>query len=316
LFLQLTFIFSKSTSKHRNKFPKSPDNDEENTIKIFTEEEIIQILKSNIPDIENIFDRTGSVPVSEFIISTYSNGLPLFASNPTVQQHTIKGLRFVFHKVVNLPDKTKQSILKRITDAYTACQMEQGRIIDSLYGQLSGRDKSFKDQLLSIVDIQKEQILNQIVNHRNPDAWQTTDDFPEQQIPHLQSSYCLAVGHQLGLRGVKSSQLDNFKTILTESQTKDILEDFQQRFSVPDLIQTIVNDINQQDPNAERLINCDSLSKWITENSQSLILDPHDIFYDEEKEKEYNGKPNEENKYRPFINEDVARDLLFSVFLF
>jgi len=307
--LQSFFLSPQSSTEHSH---KSPEED----IKTFSEDEIYQFLKDNIPDIENIFDRTGSVPVSEYIISTYTNGLPLFASNPTVQKHTINGLRFIFHKALTLPDKSRHGLLKRITDAYTACQMEQGRIIDSLYGQLSGRDKSLRDQLLSIVDIQKEQILNQIVNHRNPNAWQTSDDFPEQQVPHIQSSYCIAIGNQLGLRGVKSSQLDNFKTILTETQTNEIIEDFHQRFSFPDLLQTLVNDINQQDANAERLINRDSLTKWIGENKEALILSQHDIYYDEEKAILYNGKPNEENKYLPFINEAVARDLLFSVFLF
>jgi len=266
--------------------------------------------------VENIWDRTGSVPVHKYIWSTYERGLPLFGANQNLQQHTIDGMRFIFYKVGSLPDKSKLNIFKRLTDAYTACQMEQGRVIDSIYGQLTGRDKSFKDQLLTIVDIQKEQVLNQIVNHRNPNAWQTGDDFPEQQIPHIQSSYCIAVGPQLGLRGVKSAQLDTFKKTIPEKDVQEIIEEFKQRFSISDLLQTLVNDINQQDPNAERLINLESLSKWITDNASSLIFEPHDIFYDEDKAGLYTGKPTEENKYHPFINEAIARDLLFSVFLY
>jgi hypothetical protein len=31
--------------------------------------------------------------------------------------------------------------MARLVDAFTACQAEQGRVIDALYGLISGRDK-------------------------------------------------------------------------------------------------------------------------------------------------------------------------------
>lgn len=46
-------------------------------------------------------------------------------------------------------------VMGRLVDAYTACQAEQGRVIDALYGILSGRDKGLKVSLtpLSILDL-------------------------------------------------------------------------------------------------------------------------------------------------------------------
>lgn len=46
-------------------------------------------------------------------------------------------------------------VMGRLVDAYTACQAEQGRVIDALYGILSGRDKGLKVSLIppSILDV-------------------------------------------------------------------------------------------------------------------------------------------------------------------
>jgi len=134
-------------------------------------------------------DRTGSVPVCQYIASTYTSGLPIFQSNSSVQQHTIQSLRYVIYKATTLPDAPKKQLLRRLAEAFTACQMEQGRVIDSLYGSLTGREKSFREQILNMVDIQKEQVMNQLINHFNPLAWKTGDDNPQGQLPHIQSSY-------------------------------------------------------------------------------------------------------------------------------
>jgi len=268
-----------------------------------------------------MLDRTGSVPVSTYIKSTYENGLPLFEANPTVQQHTIKALRVIFHKGVKVTDKGKKQIFKRLAEAYSACQMEQGRVIDSLYGTLTGRDKSFKDQILNLVDIQKEQVLNQLVNLKNPNAWRTSDDFPEQQVPHIQSSYCVAIGPKLGLRGIKSAQLDNFCVPLEPHVTRELETMFKKLFSVSDLVNTIVSDINQQEAEAERLISREALAKWASEvgesNNQILLpgFDSHGIFFDEERLKEYDGAPKEENKYQIYLNRKVALEILIRLFL-
>lgn len=57
-----------------------------------------------------------------------------------------------------------------------------------------GRDKSFRDQVLMVVDVQKELVLENLVNKLNPTAWKQGDDIPQKQVPHITSSYRIAVG--------------------------------------------------------------------------------------------------------------------------
>jgi len=111
------------------------------------ESDITKLFTDNIPGISSMMDRTGSTPVCQYIVSTYNNGLPIFKSNPAVQQHTIHSLKYVIYKASTFPDRPKKQVLRRLAEAFTACQMEQGRVIDSLYGSLSGREKSFRDQV-------------------------------------------------------------------------------------------------------------------------------------------------------------------------
>jgi len=76
-----------------------------------------------------------------------------------------------------------------------------------------------------------------------------------------------------------------------------------------------VNDVNQQDAEAERLINRELMAKWASEMSESCGFDSHDIFYDEERAKDYEGAPKEENKYHVFLNKKVALEVLVHLFL-
>jgi hypothetical protein len=43
-------------------------------------------------------------------------------------------------------------------------------------------------------------------------------------------------------------------------------------------------------------------------------FDPHSIYYDPEVRTGYVGEPAKENKYQPFLNKDVALDMLLRVF--
>jgi hypothetical protein len=278
-------------------------------------DQIAKLLQDNVEGLHSMMDRTGSMPVVHYIVSTYHTGLPLFEGNMGVQQHTIKAIRYILHKSAGLPEKIRKSSLRRLAEAYTACQMEQGRVIDSLYGSLSGRDKSFKEQILSLVDIQKEQVLNQIVNRFNPNAWKTGDDNPRGQVPHIQSTYCAEIGTKLGLRGTKAAKLDQNKCQLDPTSVMHLEESFRRLFLIGELINTLIADVNQQDPNAERLINRQSLTQWAGDQSQNNNFHGHAIFFDEEKASEWNGKPTVENQYQPFLNHKVALSILEHLFL-
>jgi len=278
--------------------------------------EITNLFIDNIPGVSSMMDRTGSVPVCQYIVSTYTSGLPIFQSNHSVQQHTIHALRYVIFKASILPDGPKKQLLRRLSEAFTACQMEQGRVIDSLYGSLSGREKSFREQILNLVDIQKEQVMNQLINHFNPKAWRTGDDNPQGQLPHIQSSYSKSFGEELGLRGYKAAKLDRDKVSISSKDRNKLISSFNTLFHMSDLIKSILADVNQQDENAERLVNRESLMKWAGDGSMNNGFQSHKIFYDETNESDYKdlGKPKEDNIYQPFLSPSVIVSLLYHLF--
>merc|ERR1711988_724154 len=118
--------------------------------------------------------------------------------------------------------------------------------LDSLFGILSGRDASFREQILAVVAEQKDRVLDQVVNLLNPIAWKQTDSNPQQQIPHIRSSYVAALGNELGLRGVEAALADYCRFQVSEAEKAAVKDTFAHLFDVDELINTIVEDINQQ----------------------------------------------------------------------
>ena len=106
--------------------------------------------------------RTGDMPVATFIVTTYTGGLPIYEGSP-VQQHTITALRGIFAAAA-AGNAGAGPALQFVAQAYQSCQAEQGRTIDAQYGRLSGRDASFKDQLLSLVDQHKSMVVQASTN--------------------------------------------------------------------------------------------------------------------------------------------------------
>jgi hypothetical protein len=290
---------------------------ENEKVKEKTSDELLEILKQNVENIDSLFDRSGATPVSHFIISTYTQGLPLFKGNTVVQNHTIHAMKMIFDKVPQLPESTRKAMFKRLAEAYTACQMEQGRVIDSLYGTVTGRDKSFKAQIFALVDMQKEQVMNQLINFYNPEAWKTSDDNPTGQIPHIQSSYCIALSGRLGLRGLKAAQLDKDAFQVHPTNIEVLQECFKRMFHIQDLVNTIINDVNQQEADADRVLDIDSLAKWAGDANNNNGFPSHSIYYDENNADDWKdlGVPTAENEYKPFLNQKVTVNILEHLFL-
>jgi hypothetical protein len=196
-------------------------------------------------------------------------------------------------------------------------------VIDSLFGEVIGRDKSLKDQLLVLVDEQKQNTLDQLTNVLHPDAWQTDDGVPSMQLPHIQNGYRIMIGENVGLRGVDAARADTFASATVSGGQAHVLETkYRDFFSVTDLASTVTGDINQQEETAERRIMLEALMKWVgeqsTDSGQTMLgpFDKHDLFYDEEQPERYNDtKPKEENMYQPFVHDELVMQILARIFL-
>lgn len=60
---------------------------------------------------------------------------------------------------------------------------------------------------------------------------------------------------------------------------------FHRLFSVRELAHTILEDINQQKPDADRVISLDTFTKWAGDNTRNNGFEMHSIFYDEDNPK-------------------------------
>lgn len=284
-------------------------------IKELNETEVRETLEKFVPNVAFMLDRTGEVPVSNYIWMSYQHGIPIYRENRAVQQHTIHALRFLFQAAITGKPPGGADALKRLAEAYQSCQAEQGRMIDTLYGKISGRDAALQDQVLALVDSFKALCLEAVVHKLNPDAAGMSDAYPHRQAPHIYSAYLLAVGEELGLRGTRAAMSDYNRPQHVNRQ--QVLEAFKEQWSIRDLAAALVADVNQQAEDAERVIGRDMLAKWAaaTAEKSDRSFNAHSIYYDEDRAEEYEGKPEEGNEYQPFLRCDVAVGVLINLFV-
>jgi len=64
-----------------------------------------------------------------------------------VLQHSRDATRFIFAAVPSLAPKARRAVLTTLAEAFQSCQAEQARVIDELFGMLSGRDKGLREQV-------------------------------------------------------------------------------------------------------------------------------------------------------------------------
>lgn len=277
---------------------------------------IAAMLRQHVPDFDSMLDRTGTTPILEYIVSTYLSGLPALRGSPEVLALNIKAIRTIFARVKDLEAADAKTHLTRLCDAFTACQAVQGRVIDSIYGQLTGRDRGFKDQLLVLVDEQKQRVLDEVTIALNPGCEEVSDAHPSRQIPHIQNGYRRAIGEQLGLRGLAQARADFNAPNIAPKIAAKVADKFRELFSMQELLNSIVGDVNQQNPQAERYIDRNALAAWANGDGKAKGFDPYRIYFNEDEADKYNdARPTEENAYQPFLHPGVALDVLATIFL-
>lgn len=193
-----------------------------------------------------------------------------------------------------LSSRERKLHLTAIVEAFTACQAEQYRVIDSIYGELSGRDQGLREQVVALLDRAKQRTFDEVTLHFHPGSEVNT------RMPHIQNRYRLELGGRLGLSGAEAARMDqHIEGQLLPKQLEEFEALFRKRFSTADFVKEIVADINQQDKQAERFIMPETLFKWAQPENyeQNLGFDSYSIFYDGDRADEYDGSPLPENLY-------------------
>lgn len=156
------------------------------SIKPLTQKQVVAVLREHVSGIDSMLDRLQQVCVTDYIWKTYQSGLPSLSASPIVLEHSKNSLRFIFDKVPDLPAAQQRSYLKMLAEAYQSCQAEQARVLDYIFGLVSGRDRGFKDQVLVLLDTVKQSTLDLVCVELNPKAGSAGDGDPTKQLPHIQ----------------------------------------------------------------------------------------------------------------------------------
>lgn len=283
--------------------------------KVLDEAAIKKLLTKTLPSESKEMSQTRDKrPVSDMVVGVYTQGL--FTLGEAVNAQVKPALHYVMHVCAGLgPDHPKRKyMLKTLLESMHDCQQVQAREILRLYGDLTNQNQTFEEQVQYFLLKQKDEAMDRFIGmyHKSCDEGHEKVQ-PWQQRAHLKSGYIDMLGDELGFEAVEAAKGDRFltevkKEILSsvwgDVDKKIILMMLKKELSVERLLIGLVADINNQSPNADRLINRDCIFSWV--KNQLSGEEAHQVFWNEEKQADYAGmtpdRPTEENKFQPFIH--------------
>mmetsp|Transcript_58367 Transcript_58367/g.173700 ORF Transcript_58367/g.173700 Transcript_58367/m.173700 type:complete len:360 (-) Transcript_58367:274-1353(-) len=280
--------------------------------------EIKRLMEASVPGVGTMLDRLGEHPVCHYMCLTYRRGLPAQAGTPKLQEYTKLALRFLVSAVSKggAHEDRRRRVCTALAEAFQACQQVQARVIDQLYGCLTGRDEGLKGQLLVLVDTLKQRALDEVTLRLHPDCLSPAVDMGR-QMPHIESAYISACGEQLGLRGVETSRIDRMKPHLSQRQLGVFLEEYSHTFSVREVVHAFVRDVNQVGEAADRAVSLDTLFAWCRQAAEDSDFDGYDVFFQAERAHVYSavgGPPPAgcaaDALQAPWLHEAVAEEIL------
>ena len=249
-------------------------------------------------------------------------------------------------------DTKRVSIVRDLAEACQDCQQVQARVILRHYGDLTSQNETFQSQLkYSLVRIKEAALQILITKYHSPFCdYDHTRVTPEHQRAHLWSGYVSLIGDAFGLDGVTAANGDRFLTKSldvirnahkqqqqqhTPSQNQQnakrfratsgwwmtdadqtlkdsLLNELSQQLCVKEWLSCLLGDINNQAPNADRILNRSCIFDWVSNNIDDQFK--HRIFYDETRRDDYSDldpkEPTQENQYEPFLSPVVLVEML------
>lgn len=285
---------------------------------MLSEKKLEKFFKSNVEGFSKLKYRQSSKSIAKFISMTYKDGMEQFKeANPGLCEHTKQALRFVLYRLgpshpTPVSDAERKQQLTKLSEAYTGCQAEQTRVIDMLYGQLSGRERTLRDQALALLDRQKDIVLEFVSMQIEPQLMATVAG------PHIQNQHRMDIGETLGLPGIEAAKLDRHSRnpLTSEGKVKAVAL-FKSNFSALEFVKNFTADVNQQDPMAERFVLPKTLFDWATRSAAEPGPSPfnqHSVLFDDEHPDLYDGQPAPGNEYSAYVHTAVALDILERLF--
>jgi len=163
-------------------------------------------------------------------------------------------------------------------------------------------------KMLSQYKIQK---LDEVVIALNPDANLVGDENPQEQPPHIRSAYLLILEEKgIEIDGKEAATVDVNKPFVDNWTANSVVKKFNELWDIDEFIQLFVNEINQKNGVSD-FVDRDKFYKWVMALPDDSKFNKHSIFYDEDKESEYDSPPSKDKtEYVPYLSFSVATNIL------
>lgn len=304
---------------------------------------ISHIVLSSLPAARDMKGERDRKPVTRMLTDIYNRGLFMHGSaNSSVNQTIIPAFRHVVGELNKMDSKDKKRVdmIQHLVEACQDCQQVQARVILRMYSDLTCKTQTLEQQLKYSLVRPKEAALHILISkYHAPDCDQSHNIIgPERQRAHLLSAYVSLIGNEFGLDGVETAKGDRFlnealavvrsvhlhgysssisSSMLSNGDSslkQSIMDELTSSLCVKEWLTDLIGDINNQSPNADRVIDRACIFSWATKNT-SLDDDlPHRIFYEESRAEEYKdldpNEPTKDNEYEPFFSPKVLVELL------
>mmetsp|Transcript_58419 Transcript_58419/g.136539 ORF Transcript_58419/g.136539 Transcript_58419/m.136539 type:complete len:393 (+) Transcript_58419:79-1257(+) len=284
---------------------------------------VSKTLALSVPGIQSMRGERGMKSVTQMISDCERQGLFMLGPPQSpVNNQVIPAIRFIFAEMTKLPANAQKRVncLTALAQAFQDCQQVQAREILRLYGDLTAQTLTFEKQLRYSLLRCKEAALDSFISQRHGRCDEDhTRVKPWQQRAHLTSGYTVIVGDEFGLDGITAAKHDRFLSqVMAEIGRVDkaeLVQLLKSSLSIEDWLRTLLADINNQTPGADRLINQDCIFKWAQEHMS--VEAAHAVFFDDARAREFDeqdpNRPSTENAYQPFLSCKVLVCILLAM---
>jgi len=308
---------------------------------------ISDILLSSLPAARDMKGERDRKPVTRMLIDIYNRGLFMHGkANSSVNQTIIPAFRHVVGELNKMDSKDKKRVdmIQHLVEACQDCQQVQARVILRMYSDLTCKTQTLEQQLKYSLVRPKEAALQILISkYHAPDCDQSHNIIgPERQRAHLLSAYVSLIGNEFGLDGVETAKGDRFlnealavtrsvhlhgysssissSMLMNNSDSslkQSIMDELTSSLCVKEWLTDLIGDMNNQSPNADRVIDRACIFSWATKNTSLDDDFPHRIFYDDARIEEYKDldpcRPTKDNEYEPFFSPKVLVELLLKM---
>mmetsp|Transcript_19028 Transcript_19028/g.36829 ORF Transcript_19028/g.36829 Transcript_19028/m.36829 type:complete len:413 (+) Transcript_19028:84-1322(+) len=265
-------------------------------------------------EVKSMRDRTKTRPVKEFMLSTLTQGLPLFARKPQINKEVKMCMGYVMFKIFHHKNaQRRKDLMIELADAFTACQAVQQRVIYTMFAKLANVELDFQQQVFKALSQFKHRCLDKAV----------CAGIGTGADPHWRSACHVAVWDDLGVQvdGLEAATLDKDIRHLNGSARKKVIGLFVGYFNANEFILEFLQDVNQtstkkrkkgegDDLTLSRNFGLQKLYQWAAEQDKGTF-DPHSIFYDDAHPHDYlAAQAKDQRSYVPYLSPKIARKIL------